>query len=196
MLVQALQYQNTACERRTAGRHTKSIAPGRWFCVVSERGRGFLPPTASWNQDRLLKETFCDVYGHVGNSGTSTVLQSVIQPFISHHILKTPDVSGCRAWKKKMSLSHEMRISENSITAPNNESLFCSKNLQAGESENQVTVTGKARPNDFSGIWEKEKTEVFSSHIWFTSHLYSWQCRRREMRQKLQSSRHITLRLD
>lgn len=37
MLVQALQYKNAACERRPAGRHTKSIALGLWFCVVSER---------------------------------------------------------------------------------------------------------------------------------------------------------------
>lgn len=41
MLVQALQYQNTACERGTAGRGTKSIAPGLWFCVVSRRGVEF-----------------------------------------------------------------------------------------------------------------------------------------------------------
>lgn len=54
MLVQALQYQNAACERRTAGRHTKSIALGLWFCVVSERGQGCLPPTASWKQHRHL----------------------------------------------------------------------------------------------------------------------------------------------
>lgn len=53
MLVQALLYQNTACERGTAGRHTKNIALGLWFCVVSERGQGLLPPTAPWKEDRL-----------------------------------------------------------------------------------------------------------------------------------------------
>ncbi len=55
MLVQALQYQNTACERGTAGRRTKSIAPGLWFCWVSERGWSFLPPTAFWKQDSLTQ---------------------------------------------------------------------------------------------------------------------------------------------
>lgn len=44
MLVQASQSQNTECERETAGRRTKSIAPGLRFCVVSERRWSFLPP--------------------------------------------------------------------------------------------------------------------------------------------------------
>lgn len=55
MLVQALQYQNTACERGTAGRCSRSIAPGLQLCVVSERGWSFLPPTASWTQDSLTQ---------------------------------------------------------------------------------------------------------------------------------------------
>lgn len=98
MLVQALQYPNTACERGTAGRHTKSIAPGLWFCVVSQRGWSFLPPTASWKQDwlRLIVDQNCTCpYNEVwfisltymaGNSGPSTLLQSMLQPFVTHHI--------------------------------------------------------------------------------------------------------------
>lgn len=52
MLVQALEYQYTACQRGTAGRSTKSVAPGGCGFVWSVGdGRNFLPPTAFWNPD-------------------------------------------------------------------------------------------------------------------------------------------------
>lgn len=87
MLVQALQYQNTACERGTAGRHIQSIAPGLWFCVVTKRGWSFLPPTASWRQGSLtqliclsLQQTrvryFLDINGNLGNSGNSVTVEA------------------------------------------------------------------------------------------------------------------------
>lgn len=48
MLVQALEYQYTACQRGTAGRSTKSVALGAMGLCGQWDGRSLLPPTASW----------------------------------------------------------------------------------------------------------------------------------------------------
>lgn len=178
MLVQALQYPNTACERGTAGRHTKSIAPGLWFCVVSQRGWSFLPPTASWKQDSLTQvDCRPELY--------MPLQRSVIYFF---------DIHGWKQWPINTvtvnaaafrTTSHPPNLAKSGRQALNTSSSFffklCPRVVKweyhrAGESQNQVSVIDKTCLNNFWGIWEREKMEVFSNQMWFTS--FSWNIRK------------------
>lgn len=201
MLVQALQYQNAACERGTAGRRTKSIAPRLWFCVVSVRGWGPEPPTACWRQDSLTHFNYltgrkrnCSFDNNVNVWNSVTVIQPanhISQPLFGYKSMKCEVI-----WTKKKVWPWVMRWEYQKATLVT---------AERGESQNWVSITGKACLNDFYGIWELGKrwrcclkTTCDLLHIRnFMKHQerYGWQCRRRE-RQIERSSKYTVQQLD
>lgn len=178
MLVQALQYQNTACESGTGGRRTTSIAPGAVVLCGQSEGWGSVPPTASWRQDRLTHLSWRSDIVCPRNQQVLLLLWHEWLEIVAHQHGHNSHWNFAKVRFRLSSLSHQMRISESSMShckrllCPLRREKCCSKSLKAEESQNQVSMIDKPFLNAFRGIWEKENMEVFSNPMWFTHNTF------------------------